>query len=78
MTDRGKNWRKLSHGSKQFLRSECMRFAQAFPVQGQSMQETQAAFLELIQLGLLTPVYDDRGRLVGLQMHDGQRMEVVE
>jgi hypothetical protein len=68
MSDRRENWLKLSHGSKQSLRNECMRFAQAFPVQGQSMQETQAAFLELIQLGLLTPVYDERGNFIGLDM----------
>jgi hypothetical protein len=68
MTDRRENWLKLSHGTKQFLRSECRRLAKAFPVRGQSVQETQTAFLELIQRGFLTPVYDERGDLVGFDM----------
>jgi hypothetical protein len=68
MSDRRENWLKLSHGSKQFLRSECMRLAEAFPVRGQSLQETSSAFLELIQRGLVTPVYDERGNFIGLDM----------
>jgi hypothetical protein len=67
MPDRRKNWMKLSVDAKDMLRNGCRQLAEAVPIPGMTVEERQKAALELVQLGLLQLIYDDRGNVVGYE-----------